>query len=566
MDLLLEASQLFTLRGNEIKTYINEHPNFNNQLICHTSFLPLSARTTERTYCVLNSINERHKCISCENNTKWYPSLRRYAIYCSLTCRSNDTTLKDKTKQTNRERYGVDYVSQSDTVKDKIKQTNIERYGVENPLLSKQIKDKIKQTNIERYGVENPLLSKQIKDKAKQTNKERYGAEYVLQSKEGQLTFKQTCLEKYGVTNPLQSTTIKTKRKNNNQIKYGVDNPSQLNLLPDTLLKLKNCDWLYTQHIILKKSLLRISNELCCNDLTVGNYLHNHNIPTQIYSISIGESEVSQFITSHNIQIEHNNRTIISPLELDLYIPTHNLAIEYCGLYWHSDTHSRIDNNYHKRKHDLCANKGIQLITIFEDEWQQKQEQVKQKLLSLLNKDNRNSVYARKTHIVLVSNKNKQLFFENNHIQGNGPGSINIGLEYEGTLVACMSFIKQKEQHYLNRYATSCRVPGGFSKLLKYFQHNYEWKKVISFADLRWSNGNLYEKTGWKLDSVLPPDYSYIRNNERIHKFNYRRKNLPRLLEHFNLELSERENCNNNGILRIWDCGKLKYTTHNQKK
>jgi hypothetical protein len=116
------------------------------------------------------------------------------------------------------------------------------------------------------------------------------------------------------------------------------------------------------------------------------------------------------------------------------------------------------------------------------------------------------------------------------------------------------------QQHYLNRYATNCRVPGGFSKLLKYFQTNYEWQQLISFADLRWSNGGLYEKTGWKLDSILPPDYYYSPDGRnRYHKFNYRRKNLPKLLKDFDPELSERENCNNNGILRIWDCGKLRY-------
>jgi hypothetical protein len=87
---------------------------------------------------------------------------------------------------------------------------------------------------------------------------------------------------------------------------------------------------------------------------------------------------------------------------------------------------------------------------------------------------------------------------------------------------------------------------------------------LISFADLRWSNGNLYENTGWELDSVLPPDYYYATNNlERIHKFNYRRKNLPKLLKYFDPELSERENCDNNGILRIWDCGKLRYIINN---
>lgn len=124
-----------------------------------------------------------------------------------------------------------------------------------------------------------------------------------------------------------------------------------------------------------------------------------------------------------------------------------------------------------------------------------------------------------------------------------------------------MTWIKQSNAQYtLNRYATSCRVPGGFSKLLTHFKKTYTWKTLVSFADLRWSDGNLYYQTGWHHDSTLRPDYYYSPDgHQRFHKFNYRRQNLSKLLTHFDPHLSETENCKNNGILRIWDCGKLRF-------
>ena len=134
------------------------------------------------------------------------------------------------------------------------------------------------------------------------------------------------------------------------------------------------------------------------------------------------------------------------------------------------------------------------MITIFEDEWNERKEQVKAKLLSLLKIDNRERIYARNTDIVIVSSRTKIEFFNKNHIQGDGPSSINIGLMHNDELVACMGFTNHKDAIYLNRYATSFHVIGGFGKLLKYFQNNYEWNILVSFADLRWSNGNLYEK------------------------------------------------------------------------
>lgn len=343
--------------------------------------------------------------------------------------------------------------------------------------------------------------------------------------------------------------------------KYAVPHHKQKDWSIDTLEKINSKEWLKEQHIVQQKSQIEIARLLNLNITTVGRRLDEFEIEKFYGFASIPEKEVIKFIKGFYINtILTSTRKIIPPYELDIYIPDHNLAIEYCGLYWHSEQAEK-NKHYHKRKYDMCKAKGIQLITVFEDEWFDRQEQVKSKIKSLLHKDSRTKIFARKTEIVVVSKKIKSIFFEENHIQGNGNGSINIGLTCNDKLVACMSFIKQKNNNYeLSRFATSCRVPGGFSKLLKYFISEYNPKSIISFADLRWSTGNLYTKTGWLIDKILPPDYSYSPDaKQRFHKFNYRRKNLANLLKNYDPELSERVNCDNNGILRIWDCGKIRF-------
>jgi len=324
--------------------------------------------------------------------------------------------------------------------------------------------------------------------------------------------------------------------------------------------KLRNMEWLYEQHMVQKKPLVQIANDLNVSDITVGNYLHSHGLETQNYFQSLGERSVNDFILSLDIKTLTNTRSIISPYELDIYIPEHAIAIEYNGLYWHSEQAGK-NKNYHKKKYDLCKNKGIQLITIFEDEWIQRQEHVKSKIKSLLLCDDREKVYARKTKVVTVFKHLKKEFLENNHIQGDDRSSIEIGLEYTDRLVACMTFRKRSDGIYeLSRYATSARVVGGFSKLFKYFCNVYNFNKVISFADLRWSTGKMYTVNGWVIDGIIPPDYSYSPDAvNRFHKFNFRRKNLSNLLVEYNPKLTERENCDNNKILRIWDCGKIRF-------
>lgn len=75
-----------------------------------------------------------------------------------------------------------------------------------------------------------------------------------------------------------------------------------------------------------------------------------------------------------------NDKKVLNGKELDIYIPSKNLAIEYNGLYWHSDKATLEKNDipnketrmYAKYRHiektKLCKEKNIRLIHIFEDD------------------------------------------------------------------------------------------------------------------------------------------------------------------------------------------------------
>ncbi len=207
-----------------------------------------------------------------------------------------------------------------------------------------------------------------------------------------------------------------------------------------------------------------------------------------------------------------------------------------------------------------CNEQGIRLLTIFEDEWLNTPDIVKAKIANIVGQSSSKPVYARKTVVASVTTKNRKQFLNANHIQGDGPGSITYGLYYNKTLVGVMTFRKRSQLVYeLNRYATSTNVPGGFSKLLKHFTRNHEWSELISFADLRWSCGDLYENTGWTLDGIVKPDYYWCKGGQRHHKFAFRHSNLPRKLETYDPTLSENENCKNNGYAKIYNCGLKRY-------
>ncbi len=274
--------------------------------------------------------------------------------------------------------------------------------------------------------------------------------------------------------------------------------------------------------------------------------------------ISTPETEVLDFIKEHyDGNIIKNNRSILSGKELDIVLPDKNIAFEFNGIYWHSEQFK--DQYYHYNKVKECNDLGIDLFSIWEDDWLYRNEQVKRMILHKIGASNELRVFARKCQIDLhVDTTEAKDFADKNHIQGYGNSTFKIGLRHDDKLVALMLFTETQDSMILNRYCTSCNVIGGFTKLLHHFDNKD--KKIITFADLSVSNGSLYYKTGFILDKVLKPDYKYVIGDKRVHKFNYRKKRFKEdesLL--FDENMTERELADLNGISRIWDCGKLRF-------
>lgn len=354
------------------------------------------------------------------------------------------------------------------------------------------------------------------------------------------------------------------KRAETIQHQYGVTSPRQLQLDEQSRAVLHNKQHLERLYHQLG-STIKVAETLNVGAQTVANYLHYHNIEIiQNNYYSCGEREIAQ-LCEHFSGCICNDKSLIPPHEVDIYVPRKKLAIEYCGLYWHSEQAGK-GKWYHYNKWTRLNEQGIRLLTIFEDEWLLKKQMVTQKILNQLHCEDKQQIYARNTSVKPISRAQRDNFLQNYHIQGTGRGSINLGLFYNQTLLGVCTFIhKQHRVYELNRYATSCNIPGGFSKVVKYFTRNFKWKQVVTFADLRWSNGHLYTKTGWIYDKFLPPDYYYSPPGGvyRMHKSLMRHKHLRSRLKQYDPSLSEKQNCDLNGFLRIWDCGKRRFSIYN---
>lgn len=271
------------------------------------------------------------------------------------------------------------------------------------------------------------------------------------------------------------------------------------------------------------------------------------------------ETEVFNFITTITDKtVIQSDKSIINPYELDIVIPDLKLAIEYCGLYWHSEAY-KTDKNYHINKMHLCNQKGYRLITIFEDEWTKTPNIVKSRLKNILGTDKK--IYARHCTVKLIAHDQAKGFIKEHHIQDNTICKFAYGCFYKDELVAVMTFgiprYDKTVQYELIRYCSKNTIVGGASKLFAKFVAEYNPQSVISYCDMRWGTGNLYKMLNFvKVDKKLEPSYAYTDFVHRYHRSTFTKGKIVTLE---NADKTEYQIMRERNIYRIWDCGQSKW-------
>lgn len=524
----------------------------------------------------------------------------------------------EKAKATNREKYGVDSYCKTQEFKDKSKKSWIKRYGVDNPGKSASIRQKMSETYKERTGYETPFANPEVQQKINQTNLSKYHVKRVMQSEYGKEKAKQTSLIRYGTENPMQSEIVQSKIKSTNLKKYGnisyfgseegkakirqtmqkkykaavmsqtrqwkqstMTDPTKV----DNLIKFReNCKNYINTNYSEKPTLDELAMDLGVNSATVGQIILQNSCQDCInYVFSLMEHQVKSFIQSldSDIKIISNTKQIITPYELDIYLPDYNLAIECnptsthnCSFSMFGTKENVMTKNYHQIKSQLCAEQGIQLFHIFGYEWTHKRTIIESMIRNLLHK-NINIIYGRNTDVKVVNNEEAYGFLDDNHRQGRCLSSINIGLYNNNQLVSLMTFGKVRNTigtskghsltnefellRFCNKLNTS--VVGGASKLFKYFRENYSFSCIRSYSDVAHTSGNLYTILGFKPVKQSEPGYVWIdtKTDKAYHRVNAQKRNISRFLqdESINLNDTEQRIMEDHGFVWVYDSGTI---------
>ena len=282
---------------------------------------------------------------------------------------------------------------------------------------------------------------------------------------------------------------------------------------------------------------------------------------TESSGISFVEKEVVTYIKSiYKEEIIENDRSIIAPKELDIYIPEKSFAVEFDGLYWHSEAQGK-GSTYHLTKTKMCMSKGIRLLHIYENEWRDKQDICKSMIASALGVYERKE-YARKCEVREVKDRKTVIdFFDQNHIQGAvHKFSLCLGLYKDDELLQAVVF---GTQHFgrngdmeLYRMVTlrNTQVLGGFSKLMQHCPYD----TVVSYVALRMFDAKGYLAGNWKIEHTAQPSFCITDGINVYSRHLFKKDRCLKLFDNVTEDMTEREMQMRNGYYRLWDCGTYK--------
>lgn len=343
-------------------------------------------------------------------------------------------------------------------------------------------------------------------------------------------------------------------------------NANQLNAVSsrDNLLK-------FIQNLSYKPTSIELSRLLNIGLHRTLTLIHDYELDDYIIindSQSSAEKDIIDYIKKHyKIDVIERDRNVLKGKELDIYIPSKKIAIEFNGIYWHSTVFK--DKYYHQQKTIDCAKQGIRLIHIFEYEWLD--EKKKNKILKLIDNiisEDYTTIAARNCIIKEIGNTECKDFLDRFHLQESAKFSVGYGLYNNGQLVSVMTFGKPRFNNGFDyeiiRYCTlpGTRINGGAERLFKHFIKDIKPESVITYCDISKFTGNVYTKLGFKPiqpNPITDPNYVWynVSDNQILHRYDTMKH---KLVEQGlgSSEQTESEIMSDLNYLQIYDSGNLR--------
>jgi len=443
--------------------------------------------------------------------------------------------------------------------KKKVANTNLAKYGAICPLQNETIKQKSLDTCIKNYGATHPMKNDDFCRNQIRNFKNKYGVSTAFNFPN--VRIKASKMSKSDSAKTKKSASLK-KTKSEKQFKQNLFSKYTLTKLPAYFENLRE-----QQNIVPmfkawegSRAVYKWKHLTCNTEFESKRHHPSINTCPRCKPRSIPQEKVLTICESLGLKIIENDRRQISPYEIDLWLPQHNIGIEVNGIYWHnvSQPGPTLLSKTNLLKHR-------QLIHLWDFEIHLMAKVVESIIRSKTSKINE-KIYARKCIIANIAKCEADLFFKENHISGKCRGDNFIGLVFNGILVMVASYSKSHNEVEILNFASKNNVivVGGISKIASYLYKLHQLN-VAAFCDRRFSNGGGLISSGFRKISDIPPKYSYFKSNVHLYEEDI---NQTDILSSYDGTLSESDFLIKNGWLKLLDCGHSKFVfcKHHGKK
>jgi len=477
---------------------------------------------------------------------------------------SQRSEVKEKTRQTALWRYGGLGLG-SVLTRSKIEKTNLARYGTKVPTSNPDVMDKCKASWLKIYGFTNPNKNPEQANKGLLSSLARHdtiinGKRYTVQGK-SELKALHFLLKKYGKVETQFSEKFPRKKAR------------ALGWTPDFYVSgvgFFECKSLWTLCMpsALKRNIEKAAGGHVIWIVVVDSvvvvldkdWYENLNLEYAVMRNYYEQVGIERYCQSYMQEINAQLRGVIKAQTV--LVKDRKLVVCFRPTYWSQSKDEVLRHMAKAQQH------GWRLIYLQEHTLRKHRRATNRFLRNLVGQAS-GRVGARECTVVVKKASEVSDFLHDNHLQGPVRSGVAYCLVQANTVKAAMVFNKTISNRgssevggfELTRYATSCTVPGGASRLLAAFlRATPSAESVVSYCDRSTFTGVTYEKLGFtKTASRKTNYYAWIRGLDIRPKQAYAKSNLSKL-PGFDPALTERVNCARLSLPVIHTIGSDTYT------
>ena len=458
-------------------------------------------------------------------------TIRKWLRKCGIEKTSSQ--IAEARKSTVKEHFGCEFPMQSEEVRRKSRETAMAKYGVDCYQKTEEAKKTLSEAKkkeapdfgeIRKYYVDesHSIIDTAAHFKASVRTMLMWLAEGGIHKTNEQKTEtkRKTCRKRFGCDSASASPLVQEAHRKACLEKYGYDRPVRKGL--EKAMKVLSSEEAFVEFVTTrfgdKPNYTMVAKELGCSATTVKRVSEKNGWGDYFTPFaSSQELELRDFLDSIGVEYVAHDRSVLGGLEIDLYVPSKKIGIEFNGDYWHSSAVKA--KNYHFEKSKLAESNGVRLIHIYEYEWDSMRGKIEQLLRIALGVAGKR-IYARQCEVREITNDEAKPLNEDVHLQGHRPAQVTYGLYYGGELVQLMSFSRTRYNRNLKgsnswEIIRGCPgsnniVVGGVSRLFSRFISDHNPDEVFSYCDFNKFDGKSYEAIGMKFIGYTGPDKTYL--------------------------------------------------------